>query len=453
MNANQPIEDNKPLFASLWDQKTIVLSLTALAIAGGAAYTYFVTPVWEAKTTIVFPVRTPSILGGVGMAEQTSIAASLVGGPTPLKIYKGYLESERTLRLVSEGVGSKKRDVMEQRKILDQTMESSLTILARDKDPEKARRVVELHLDALKAINEEISDPILNDDERVLTERLERQRGIVADYEAKLLAFQKSAKTAPTVAVTGSGKESTVVATPARWQEAQRQLEVELASVNGRLGAATRSVNMSARQKGAVPSHLPPIKKWRDRLVDMQYELKIKEINYAPESPEIKNLKEAIEITEKSMAKEINAYSRAISSRALDPTSPDANVPSLLTAKYGTEAQLAAVKRLAAAAPSESIELARLTRDLGTQNVILQQLQAQVEMARIQALRDPNRWQVLDDPEVDDKPVNKSYSKNGAMFGILGLLIGSIAGLIRDAKRSKTKAEPEATAVPFDQAA
>ncbi len=440
---SQPYYNDEPkaIWTAVWHQKTLVFSIAFLAVAGGCAYTFLATPIWQAKATIVFPVRQQSTLGPAGAMDQVSLAASLGGGPTPLKIYTGFLESERTLKSVADTLGLKKRDIKEMRRLTDQAMENSLTISATSKNPDLAKEVVDLHLKALAEINREINDPLMTDDLKVLSDKMKDQQKSVAEIEKKMLSFQNGAVTAPSVSVTGSGKEAAVVSNPSRWQDLQRQLEIDLGRVSSSIATANRSIMRSANST-QLPSNIPPVRKWRERLVDLEYQLKLKELEYAPESPEVRQLKEAVETTRNEMEKEVSAYAKSVRSGVIDPTSPEASLPAMITQKAGLEAQLAAVRRLAQQAPSESIELARLTRDLQTQSMILQQLQAQYKLAEVQAAREPNRWQILDDAEVEDRPVNKSYTKNGILSLMLGLFFGVISGLVRDSVQSKKQQKP-----------
>lgn len=431
-----PTEEAKPIFRILWDHKWLVATIVGFVVGLGVIYTMFSKPVWEASATIVFPSRTPSILGGGGMTDQSSLASALTGGPTPLKIYKGFLESERVLKMVSEATGMKRKDVFRARKIVDQSMESSLTVTARSTSAGEAVKVVQAHLEALNKVNTEVNEPLYEDDALVLGKKLGEQRIKVERIESQLLSFQQHAVTAPMVSATGSGKDSTVIAGPARWQELQKQIEIGIQKVNGNIQSVRKQV-MASGKSGAIPSNLPPVKKWRDRLVELEYELKLKELTFAPESPEVFQLQETVKETRAKMEKEIAAYAGAIDSGAIDPTAGENSLAGLVTERFGLEAQLSAVKRLAALAPGESITLSQLTRELATQSAILQQVQAQYELAKIQEMRNPNRWQVLDEPEIDEDPVNKSYSKAGVMFGLLGMVLGAMAALIADSRTPK----------------
>lgn len=444
-------EEAKPIVRILWEHKGLVGLVVGVVLGAGILYTVLTKPVWEASATIVFPSRTPSILGAGGMSEQGSLASALTGGPTPLKIYKGFLESERVLKMVSEETGLKRKEVFRRREIVDQSMESSLTVSARSRDGEEAKKVVQAHLDALDKVNTEVNEPLYEDDSRVLGQKLGEQKARVERIERQLLNFQRNAVTAPMVGATGQGKDSTVVTGPARWQDMQRQIEIGIQKVNGNIQSVRKQITASGKT-GQIPSNLPPVKKWRDRLVELEYELKLKELSFAPESPEVLHLRESVKETRSKMEKEIAAYAGAVQSGAIDPTAIEESLTGLVTERFGLEAQLSAVKKLAALAPQESITLSQLTRELATQSTILQQVQAQYELAKIQEMRNPNRWQILDEPEVAEEPVNKSFGKAGVIFGLLGMVLGTMAAMIAEGRKSKP-AQPEQESPSLREAA
>lgn len=426
-------------------RKKVFWSCFGLCVAGGIAYTLFAPAIWEAKATILFPVHTPSLLG-VGDFEQQSLAASLTGGATPLKVYGGMLDSQRTLDYISAKTGLTKRRIDDMRSLQDQNMESSITISARDRDPDLAKRIVALHLEALDEVNREVSDPLSNSDAKVLAAKVEEQRAKVRKAEQNLLDFQNHAVTAPSLApslsATGLGiaKDSNFVPASGQWAQALKQLQLEHRKVDTTLNDIEARTHAIARSGGALPSNLPPVVKWRDKLVDLEYDLKMQELTLTPKAPEIVKLRDQIEVTRKQLESELGRYAKATTSGMVDPGGEEGErLPSLITRKVVLEAEIQAVGKMAKLAPGEGIELARLTRELGTASEILVQMQGQYELAKLQADRDPNRWQVLDEPEIDDKPVNKSFSKNGGLSALLGLALGCFAALVWP----KRKAKPE----------
>jgi len=441
-NANQELPS---VMSMIWARKKIFFAVFGTAVAAGLGYTLFAPAIWEAEATIIFPVRAPSILGA-GSFDQSSLAASLTGGPTPIKVYDGILESARALAMVSAGSGLTRRQVEDMRSIQDQTMESTVTITARDRNADLAKKVVALHLQALDTINQQVCEPLASSDADVLAAKVADQQRKVDAAQQQLLAFQKTAVTAPSLAASGSGKDVTFVPATSKWDEMLHDLDLDYNRIQTSIDDVESRTHAIARLGGKLPSDLPPAQKWRDKLTDMQYDLQIQELTLAPQAPEITKLKKAIGVTQGELQSELSKYDVATSQGMVNPAEGDsaAKLSSLLTQRVVTESQIRAVRKLAALAPAEAIRLSSLSRDVSTQGAILQQLQGQYALARLQADRDPNHWQVLDEPEVEDKPVNKSFSKNLSLAALAGIALGAFAALAWP-RRKPRASEPESS--------
>jgi uncharacterized protein involved in exopolysaccharide biosynthesis len=55
--------------------------------------------------------------------------------------------------------------------------------------------------------------------------------------------------------------------------------------------------------------------------------------------------------------------------------------------------------------------------------MILHTLEGQLQLAVLQQSRDPNRWEVLDQPTLSDDPINKSWLRNGFISFFGGLFL------------------------------
>jgi len=434
-----------PLSSVLWQERKTMFGALGASILIGAAYTLLVPAVWEASSTIVFPVKSPSILGATSFSDAASGLAALTGGATPLRIYEGFLDSQRTREFVGERTGKKPREIKDMTQVVDQMAESSLTISARDRDPALAKRVVALHLDALVQINRDLSDPLSSDDSRAIGAQLMKEKAKLRASESRLLEFQRQAKTAPSVATAGSGKDSAIMPAGSRWDEMLKGLEIDKQRVDAALGSARRRLGVVSQAGGALPVESEAVARWRDRLAQAQYNLQTALLTLSPESPEVDKLQKTILIAKERLAVEVQNYVRAVDIGVLSASEKaTTGLPELLLQQAGLEAQLLAVRRLAAEAPGESITLSRLTREVAMQGTVVAQLQGQYSLASLQSERDPRRWQVLDAPEVAEKPVNKSFSKNLAVAALVGLTLGSFAALIQARRRPRRAPSEEA---------
>ncbi len=414
-----------PIFAPLKRRKWLVLGIVAISVACGVAYTLLAPAVYEAEATVIFPVRQPSVLG-VSSGDASALASAL-GGPTPVRVYAGILESSRTHEIVSEATGLSRKEVKRMTKVLDQSMENSITVIARSRDADLAKKVVQLNLDALESINEDLNMPLAANDVTVLGERISDQRTKIAESEARLLEFQSKAVTAPNVTSSGTGKDTAILAAPSNWVANLRQLEIQLAKVDSEIAQILNWSDRVAENGKDLPTPFPGTEKWRTTLADLEYQLRIAELTYAPSAPEVTKLKDQIEIARKQLDTELAKHVLATQEGFISPMTDGAErLPGLMAGRVALEAQIHAVGRLAQLAPAESIELSRLMREIATNTVILQQLEAQLQVATLQEARDPNRWEVLDEPRLADDPVNKSLLRNGAISVIVGFIIACV---------------------------
>jgi uncharacterized protein involved in exopolysaccharide biosynthesis len=431
----QGTQETTPAFASLWERRGAVAIILCVSLATGVAYTLFAPAVWEAKATVIFPVRQPSALGLA--SGDASALTSALGGPTPVRVYAGILESARTIDFVAKDAGLSRLDVRQMSKVLDQAMENTITVSASSRNPELAKKVVELHLQAMDRINEDLNLPQAQNDVEVINAQIAEERKAIAENEAALLKFQATAVTAPSVTPTGTGKDSTLVASPSQWVSAQRELELQYARVESEISQIQKWSTKVAEDGKTLPTPFTGAEKWRTALIDLEYQLRIAELSYAPTSPEVKKLREQISITRAQMEAELANQVKATQEGLVDQSSVSGQrLPGLIAERVALEAQIRAVERLADLAPAESVELSRLLRSIATHTTILNQLQAQLQLATIQKARDPNKWEVLDAPYVEDRPLNKSFVRNGA----LSLFLGSLAAMALCLRPSRTRA-------------
>ena len=99
-------------------------------------------------------------------------------------------------------------------------------------------------------------------------------------------------------------------------------------------------------------------------------------------------------------------------------------VSKLLVERMSISAQINALSRVARFAPSESVNLNHRYRKMALQGVVIQTLTQQLLEVTLQAQRDPNKWVVLDEPWIEEKPSNKDFLR----MGLAGLLIGTVLG-------------------------
>jgi succinoglycan biosynthesis transport protein ExoP len=319
-------QELRSVFSIIWERRALAFSITGLAILAGIGYTLFAPSIWEAKATIVFPVRTPSLLGA-GSFDQSSLTATLTGGPTPLKVFAGIIESESALGMVSQMTGLSRLDVRTMRTITEETMASSITIGARSSNPDLAKSVVNDHIIALRKINDTITKPLVANDAEVIKLQLDKQKLVLAAAENALLRFQQSAQTAPSIISSSTGKDSNIIPSAGRWADMLQQLNIQHAMLDSSINDASSRMRVIAKNVKDLPASLPPVDKWRGKLTDLEYDLQIKGLSLAEEAPEMVRLRKSIDVTKSELQSEIAKYSKAANAGMVDPTGVGTSFP------------------------------------------------------------------------------------------------------------------------------
>jgi len=399
-----------------------VAACACVGLLIGVVATAVRTPEYAGRMSVFFPARA-SVLGSNGVMDASGAAgASMLGnGPSPLKIFQGFLESETAIKDIADSFGITRQSLMDNRAIDSDARSSILTVTYIDKSAARAKSVLTTHVEELKKINSKVSFDTMEDDLQLLQRRLTDAKAKLAQAETGLVYYEKTSISAPTITPGAGG----IAATPGAWAQDLIQLQMDEEKIDTTLASSRERVRELSRLPVDLPSELPPIKRLRPKLLDTEYELAVKQKLLGPDAPEIFDLNTRITALKKELASELASYLRGVNDKVIDPSVAEGDMPALLTSRTVIDSQIAVLKRLATAAPAESMHMNRLYAQVSLQSGIVQQLTSQYLTASMQAQRDPNRWVILDEPWVSDRPVNKSYGR-GALIGLFcGLLLGT----------------------------
>lgn len=324
------------------------------------------------------------------------------------------MESETCLEFVSQKSGIKPKGIIDNRKFEEDSGANMLTITITLPDGDKAKGLLQDHLKALALINERISSDYLADDTSSIQKELAAQKGKLDEAEKSLVAFQRKANSAPTNA-------------PSAWQARLLQAKIELASTRSSIKAASAVYRKSLNAQGLSPSDIPPVQKLRPKLVDAEYQLNVLLKSLGPDAPEVRHLTTEIDNLKRELQSEVAAYVSSINKGLVDPTrsgSPDQmKMNGMLDRQVALEAEVEALTQLAKVAPTEQGTLAHLALEVTIQSELVKQATLQLEAAKLQSLRDPNKWSLLDPPWVDPNPTNKRFLPAAAIAILAGLLV------------------------------
>lgn len=392
-----------------------------LCMVGGAVlaagYTAYRKPQYEASATIILP----SVQANAGSSLANQLGLNSAGPGNNIYMFKEILESSRARKAVGSGIGLSRGDVKNRTLVVEDATANTIAVLFTDTDKERARKAVEGFLNTLREIHRELSIPTRKTRVTELETNLVKTQAKLRDAEESLRLFQLSAKTVPTQ--TGQGS----VFTGTRYAEQLRVLEVQRDGLATSISQLKSKLNEAGSLAKDLPTDIPAAKQWRDRLVELEYELKVAEISAGPKDPKVVRLTEQIGITKSRLRDETDRYLLAVGKGVADSQFGQGvmNLGSLYQEKATLDAQISALSRLARVAPTEAMNYQRLVSEVAILNKLIEQQRTQLEQARLDAQSDPNRWEILDEPEVSDQPVNKDFLRNIAV----GIAIGFVVAL------------------------
>lgn len=422
------------LFAKLWQGKRIVAAVTSVCVFIGILVTWLPAPMYEAYSTILFPAGGASSL--LGLAQ--SLGISMPSGGTPsLKMYRAVLESARIREQISQQTGIPPKKLKQITSVTDDAQANLITVSVKHQDPKVAQRVAQLYLSTLGALNRELNLPLVRNQMEFLEKELALRRKQLREAENRLLDFQRkmvseggapsaiggssfSGAPSPLRALStgGTGGDSTYL-------QQLNTAQLQLQQVRQQIARARESARIAAKSAMDLPSELPPAAQWRAKLTELEYELRVAQLTYGPDAPNVVRLKKQIELARQQLRKEIDNYLQAVNMN-LDP-----NLAPLEIQRVGLEAQVSALQQLAQRAPEDTIKLQRLAREVSILNDIVGQLRVNLEQTRMEMSQDPNRWEVLENGTLKEEPVNKRWKLNIALSLTGGLMLGSLIVLVK----------------------
>jgi len=425
------------LIAIIWQRKWTVATITLLCVLIGVLATWLPKPVYEASSTLLFPAGGASPLAGIAQSFGINLPS---GGTAPLKMYRAVLESARLREMISQETGIKAKKLQSMTTVKDDAQASLITVLVRHEDPATAQKVAKLYIRSLARLNKELNLPLARNQVEFLERELSLRTKQLREAETRLLDFQRrmvgeggapsSASTSVPTPMGGlAGLPSVRVSGGAlgfdtAYLQQLNSARLQLNQVQQQIAAAREAAQRVAQSATELPADLPPAALWRAKLTELEYELRVAELTYGPDAPNVVKLKKEIELTRQQLRREIENYLKAVNMNV------DPNLAPLELQRVGLEAQVNALQQLAARAPEDTLQLQRLAREVSTLNELVQQLRVALEQARMEMSRDPNRWEVLEEGRLREGAINKRWIRNSALGFAIGMIISTMLAFI-----------------------
>ncbi|MGQ9542186.1 MAG: GumC family protein [Armatimonadota bacterium] len=422
------------LFATIWRGKWTVTGVTLLCVLIGVLATWLPAPVYEAYSTLLFPAGGTSSL--VGLAQSLGISVPSGGTPS-LKMYRAVLESARIREQISQQTGIPPKKLKQITSVTDDAQANLITVSVKHQDPKVAQQIAQLYVSTLGALNREMNLPLVRNQIEFLEKELALHRKQLREAENRLLDFQRKMVSEGGAPPAIGGTSFPGVSSPLRalstggtgvdstYLQQLNAAQLQLQQVRQQIARARESARIAAKSAMDLPSDLPPAAQWRAKLTELEYELRVAELTYGPDAPNVVRLKKQIELARQQLRKEIDNYLQAVNMNL------DTNLAPLELQRVGLEAQVSALQQLAQRAPEDTIKLQRLAREVSILNDIVGQLRVNLEQTRMEMSRDPNRWEVLENGTLKEEPVNKRWKLNTALSLAGGLMLGTLIVLVK----------------------
>lgn len=196
-----------------------------------------------------------------------------------------------------------------------------------------------------------------------------------------------------------------------------QELELGLIGASKRLEAAMATAQLQAEDK-TLPSGSVQYQQIREELLKAETEFEAAKRTYTEKAPEYQAAKRRLDSVQKTLQGEVSLHVRAMN-KGLNE-----RIAGLTAEKVVLENQVKVARRLVEAAPGETIGLQRALRKVRLADMTYSKVLDQYEQATINAQTSKVKWTVLDEPYLDEDPVNKNFIFNIAVFGFLGAVVG-----------------------------
>lgn len=378
------------------------IGLASIVGAGLAVgYTYVIKPVHGASTVLLMPIQE---------ATAFNPLAAFAGVTDPIEILKGIVESRAAREYVAKRTNLSKREIEEMVSVTPRKAQNQMAITTESENRDLALKVTKYSLEALSTLSATTNISLAQRQADLTEKAVDEKQKELQQAEDELIAFQKGTVTVPDPLTPFTGSA---------YMQRFRDVSMELKKVEQQLSVARKEAARRAEPAAEIPSGLPESERWRTRLVELEYQLRLAENQYGPQAPQVVKLKKDIDVTREQLQQAVQDYMASIRAN-IDP-----GIAQLEAQRLLLQWQKDYLDRMADAAPDEAVKFQRLLREVTSRTEVLKLVRARYENAKLDAEVDRVRWSVLVAPYLEEQPVNKKYVRNAAIGWFLAVLLST----------------------------
>lgn len=397
--------------------RRLLWSIVALGTIGAGLYTLLVPPEYEARASLVLPAA-DSNNGALSLAAQFGVLpSSATGGGANVAMFASILDSEKMLNALSESSGVPKKKLRERRSVKQNQGSNLIEIRFRSGKPDEALSLCETAIDELGKFNSELQLPTKEERAKLLSEKIRSYIDRLRELEVSFQQFAKTSRSGPVSEETG--RSGLFVQ-----KQKLRDLRIEFEAVRAKERSASSAVSAAQSAGAQIPTDIPQLQKTYEQFQSAQLELLSAKAAYTSENPTVKKLVTKVDNLRNQLREEANKYAQAYRSGLVQ------DAAALKVSKQVLEQQIRELEITVERAPREAITYAEIQRETKFVETILLDLNLKHEQALMDEASDPNRWEVLDKPELTDKPVNKKLGLSLGIGFFASLTVGVLSALL-----------------------
>jgi uncharacterized protein involved in exopolysaccharide biosynthesis len=328
---------------------------------------------------------------------------------TQLSILYGIATSQRAYREVAQKTNIPLRELNENLKWKVDSQTNQLEVISQNSNKARAQAVADYAIGVTRQMALEVQGNLALSNSTELAAFLKKKQAELREAESELLNFQKSLRAAPS----GIGPTSAL-----DYFARLKQIEIDLGKVERQL-EFERQVAVQRGQPAASLQSGPQNPTWKERVTQVEYELRVAQTRLGPDAPEVEALRRKLQVTQNQLSREIREYIRSVNANL------DAKVADLEAQRLTLEYQRGVVAELAKIAPREALQLQRIVREAESRAQAVVEIRRQYELSKVDTEVKRVPYAILERPIVQDEPINKEWPRPVMIAAIIGALVAS----------------------------
>jgi uncharacterized protein involved in exopolysaccharide biosynthesis len=408
--------DFRPFFKAVGKFKGLVLLWVVIGAIVALVITFVIPAKWKCQADLLLPLQS---------SGASALAGILSDKADPLEMMKGVLLTRATEEYLAKRSNVEIKDIDKSLNVQTQKDQNQVVISFTDQSKTLAAEVVNNAIARLEEQSEKGNLSLAVKQAASLNLDLEKRNANLNRLEKKLVDFLKTCKT-PVDPTNPFASDYSAKA---------KESEYEVGLVRQEKAAALTKANQMGEKGLLVPTPIPNQEQLRERLVSQQYQLKTLQTTLGEANPQVRQMKEQVELTKNLLSSEIKKYLDA-AQNGVDPMMSQLDVQEK-TLEYQNDV----LGKLAKAAPDEALKASKMYQEITVELDAYKVARGEYEQAKLGGLVDPLQWSILSAPYFEDKPENKRYGLFSFLGCLCGLLVGALAANLKESKVRKREAE------------